>query len=92
MLQNQTPKHNRLVHYRRRMRFTPRQIARLIGHKDSTAVCQFESGARLPSLINAFRLGIILRVPVEFLFPALYDELRERIRVAEEAPVQGVLF
>jgi hypothetical protein len=29
-------------------------------------------------------LGIILRVPVEFLFPRLYDELKVQIRQQEE--------
>ena len=44
---------------------------------------------------NALRLGIILRVPVEFLFPALYDGLRNEIRAEEErlaTPQQATLF
>jgi hypothetical protein len=46
-------------------------------------------------LVNAFRLGIILRVPVEFLFPELYDRLRHGIRAEEEQmarPEQQPLF
>lgn len=60
------------------------RIAHLLGHRESSTFREFERGERLPSLVNAFRLGIILRVPVEFLFPDLYDELKNKIRVEEE--------
>ena len=81
--------------YRRRMRFSTRQVARLLGHKDTSAWSNYERGERLPSLVNALRLGIIMRVPVEFLFYSLYDELRHQIRAEEEdlvQPAQQVLF
>ena len=86
---------NKLDLYRRRMRFSQRHVARLLGHKDNSAWSDYERGARLPSLVNALRLGIILRVPVEFIFGALHDELHDRIRSEEErlaVPVQQQLF
>src|ERR1700704_3260940 len=97
MQQNKQPdqNQNRLDIYRRRMRLTPRRVAQLLGHKDASALSIYESGERLPSLVNALKLGIILRVPVEFLFPALYDGLRNQIRAEEERiaqPAQAVLF
>jgi transcriptional regulator with XRE-family HTH domain len=97
MQQNQNPKHaqNRVDIYRRRMRFSSAHVARLLGHKGTSALSNYERGERLPSLSNAFRLGIILRVPVEFLFPSLYDGLRGVIRAQEEhmvQPAQQVLF
>jgi transcriptional regulator with XRE-family HTH domain len=97
MYQNQKQHQNRLDIYRRRMGFTPSFVARLLGHQDASTVSDYERGERLPSLVNAFRLGIILRVPVEFLFPSLYDELRQGIRAEEEriaqpSPSQQVLF
>ena len=66
------------------MRFTTSHVARLLRHKDASTLSDYERGERLPSLVNALRLGIILRVPVEFLFPDLYDRLREDIRAEEE--------
>jgi DNA-binding XRE family transcriptional regulator len=75
---------NSLVIYRRRMKFTQRTVARLLGHRDSTLLCAYERGRILPPLAAGLRLGLILRVPVEFLFPELYEELRKEIREKEE--------
>ncbi len=86
---------NRLDYFRRRMRFSTSHIGHLLGHKDSSTYCDYERGDRLPTLTNAFRLSAILRTPVEFLFPSLYDGLRDEIRAEEErlaAPTQAVLF
>jgi transcriptional regulator with XRE-family HTH domain len=75
---------NSLVIYRRRIGFSQKVVACLLGHKDATLLCMYERGRILPPLAAALRLGIILRVPVEFLFPALYDELKSHIRQQEE--------
>ena len=95
MQQKETPKPNKLDIYRRRMHFSMWQVAHLLGHKGTSVLSNYERGERLPSLQNALRLGIILRVPVEFLFGALHDELRNQIRAEEErlaVPAQQVLF
>jgi len=75
---------NALVLYRRRMGFSQKRVAQLLGHKDATLLCMYERGRILPPLIAALSLGVILRVPVEFLFPGLYDELKAGIRLQEE--------
>jgi transcriptional regulator with XRE-family HTH domain len=79
---------NQIDMYRRRMGFSPRQTARLLGHKNVSVLSSYERGGRMPALVNAFRLSIILRVPVEFLFPSLYDALREQIRAEEDRDPQ----
>ena len=66
------------------MGFRQKQVAALLGHRDSSLLCTFELGQRLPTLGDALRLGIIMRVPIEFLYPALYDRLRDEIRRQEE--------
>jgi transcriptional regulator with XRE-family HTH domain len=66
------------------MMFSTEHVARLLGHQDTATFRKFERGERLPTLVNAFRLGIILRVPVEFLFPDLYDSIKNEIRAEEE--------
>ena len=71
-MQNKAQNINTLDIYRRRMRFSTRHVARLLGDKDISRLSKYERGQRLPDLRNAFRLSIILRVPVEFLFPSLY--------------------
>lgn len=85
LLQNQHK--NSLALFRRRMGFSQRTVARLLGYKDATPLCSFEHGRMLPPLPAALALGIILRVPVEFLFPVLYDELRNRIRTQEASGI-----
>lgn len=96
MHQDKQPKPNTLDIYRRRMKLTPSQIARLLGHRDTALWSDYESGKHLPSLVNALRLGIILRIPLEFLFYSLHDDLRSAIRAEEERiatqPVQQALF
>ena len=88
-------KHNTLDIYRRRMKFSQKQVAHLLGHKDNSTWSDWERSDRLPSLENALKLAIILRTPVEFLFGALHDELRDQIRTEEERlaqPTQQSLF
>jgi DNA-binding XRE family transcriptional regulator len=96
MTQEKQENQNRLDMYRRRMKLTPSQIAPLLGHRDAALWSDYESGKHLPSLTNALRLGIILRVPIEFLFYSLHDQLRSAIRAEEERltkqPRQQSLF
>ena len=83
-MKNQHKHQTAIELYRQRMGFTATQVARLMGHRDSSTVSDYEHGKRLPSLENALRLGVILRVPVEFLFGTLYDQLRAEVRRKEE--------
>jgi transcriptional regulator with XRE-family HTH domain len=78
-------KHNDLILYRRRMGFTQKQVARLLGHRDASMVSHYEHGRALPPLAVALGLEIIYRVPVAFLFPAMYDELKKEIREQEQS-------
>lgn len=88
-------KPNDLVLYRRRMGFTQRYVARLLGHRDTSMVSHYERSRVLPPLMTALSLEIIYRVPVAFLFPGMYDELKKHIRAQEESlrvPGQRPLF
>lgn len=80
-------KQNNLVLYRRRMGFTQRQVARLLGHADASMVSHYEHGRAQPPLAVALSLEIIYRTPVAFLFPAMYEELKRGIRSLEETLV-----
>jgi transcriptional regulator with XRE-family HTH domain len=94
-MKNKTRKINNIDIYRRRMGFSTRHVARLLGDRDVSRLSKYERGEFLPGLRNAFRLSIILRVPVEFLFPLLYDSLRDQVRAEEERmaqPTQATLF
>ena len=82
-------KQNNLVLYRRRMGFTQKQVAALLEQCDTSMVSHYEHGRCYPPLPVALGLEIIMRVPVAFLFPQLYDDTRQRIRQAEEASRGG---
>lgn len=68
------------------MGFSQKQVARLLGQRDTSMVSHYEHGRALPPLAVALGLEIIYRVPVAFLFPGMYDELRRKIRHDEEFP------
>ena len=78
-------KPNDLVLYRKRMGFSQKQVARLLGHRDTSMVSHYEHNRALPPLAVALGLEIIYRVPVAFLFPGMYNELKRMIRDQEES-------
>ncbi len=77
-------KQNNLVLYRRRMGFTQKQVARLLGHRGTSMISHYEHGRANPPLVAALSLEIILRTPVAFLFPQIYDQTKRRIREVEQ--------
>jgi len=66
------------------MGFTQKQVARLLGHRDTSMISHYEHGRALPPTAVALGLEIIYRVPVAFLFPKMYDDMKKQIRAKEE--------
>lgn len=81
MPQNKYP--NDLLFYRKRIRLSQEEVANLLGHKTTKHISRLEVGYCLPSITNSLKLAAIYRVPVEFLFPKLFNRLRDEIRVKE---------
>ncbi len=79
---------NKLVFYRRRMRLSQKQVSTLLGQFDKSMVSHYEHGHFLPPLPVALALEIVLRTPVAFLFPEMYEALRNDIRKIEELKVR----
>lgn len=67
------------------MGFSQKQVAKLLGHRDASMVSHYEHGRCLPPIVVALGLEIIYRVPVAFLFPGMYDALKDKIRKHEES-------
>jgi transcriptional regulator with XRE-family HTH domain len=80
---------NRLASFRRRRGYSQRRVAHLLGHKSHGALSSYECGRVLPTMTTALKLEIVLRTPVAFLFPNVYETLRNAIR-AEEDRLAGV--
>jgi len=75
---------NSLVLYRKRMGFSQKQVAQLLGRNDASTLSQYEHGRTLPTLTAALSLEIIYRIPVAYLFPDMYQQLKAHIREQEE--------
>lgn len=65
------------------MRLTRRQVATLIRRTRST-IQRYEIGTLIPPLMTGLKFEILYRTPVAFLFPAIYGDLRTRLRAQED--------
>ena len=66
------------------MGFTQKRAAAILGYVTPTHLSEYERGQYLPSLVAALKLDILYRVPVAFLFPDLYAQLKAKLRAKEE--------
>ena len=67
------------------MGFTQKQVARLLGLRETSMISHYEHGRSFPPLAVALSLEIVLRTPVAFLFPELHDNLKRQIRETEQS-------
>lgn len=74
---------NSLWWYRKRMGFTQREAAQIIGCPSRADISRFEHGARVPGLLTALKLEILYRAPVAFLFSDLYADLKAAVQERE---------
>lgn len=86
---------NRLWIVRKKIGLPQKQVAFLLGHKNTTQLSRYERGSRIPSLETALKLESAYNTPVRVLFSGLYDQfhadvqgrrkvLYERLRPEEE--------
>src|SRR5712691_810577 len=75
-----TPKHKRGINHiyalRRNRGYLQKHIARLVGHRFTQMVSQYESGTSLPPLETALLLEIILGARLSKIYVDLYQELQ----------------
>lgn len=67
------------------MGLTQEHVAAALGLKRSKLLSRLEQEYRTPQFRTAIKLSAIYRVPIEFLFPKLYERVRLEIRRREEA-------
>ncbi len=84
MPRNPNPNKNELLVYRRRMRYSQKQVAVLLGQQGTSMLSRYESGRSLPPLLTALRLEILYRTPVAFLYADIYRGLKKEMRSREE--------
>lgn len=95
MPSDQNQHKNELIRYRRRVGFSRKQVARILGHRTPSMLSRYERGISLPPLITALKLEILYRVPVAFLYVEFYRQLKVDVLSAERqrpSGTQQVLF
>ena len=86
-----TPKHirgiNHLYALRRSRGYRQKHVAKLVGHKFTQMISQYENGTSLPTLETALLLEIILGARLSEIYVDRYQELQLLVlKRAEEMP------
>ena len=81
---NHTKFPSQLRKHRKERGLKQKDVAQLIGIKNTTAISRWEKGQNLPSLINTIKLSIVYHVLIDSLFIDLVRELRKEIHSRQQ--------
>jgi len=70
---------NCLPKYRRQKGLTQKEVARILGFRNSAIVSKWERGFSFPSTPSLLKLAALYGRPTEALFIDLYKEIKEEI-------------
>lgn len=70
---------NQIRRYRKQRHFKLKDVALLMGLKSQANLSHLESGRKKASLITALKLSAVLKCPVEFLYPDLFNSIRKEV-------------
>ena len=73
------PLANYIAVQRRRAGLSRRQLGKILGYEDMTAVSKHEKGATLPPLVIALAYYIVFRIPLDELFEGLHSAIEHVI-------------
>ncbi len=68
---------NRLKQCRRHRGLSQKELADLMGFKDTTWISRWENGDVLPNLVSAVRLSVLLDIPMNNLFDGLIERVKQ---------------
>ncbi len=68
---------------RRKRGLSRKQVARLLGYQDVSAITRLEQGTLTPSLKIVVLVELLYRTPIAYLYPELYAALRDELRAKE---------
>ena len=60
-----------------------KSVARLLGHKSTSIISEYETGRLLPSLPTALKLAVVYNRSVTELYPSLYGQVQQEIEAAK---------
>ena len=59
-----------------------KSVARLLGHKSTSGISEYETGKLLPSLSTVLKLAVVYNRPVTELYADLYRQVQEEVGAA----------
>ena len=74
-----TIKRNQIRRYRQKRYLRQRDVSKLLGLKQACDIYRWETGQKLPSLINTLKLSAALKCPVELLFLDHYKQIQQEM-------------
>jgi len=80
---------NNLRKYRRAKGLTQKEVAFVLGLKGITLLSRWESGVRVPGLLDIFKLALLYRTMVDALFMDLRRSLKDEISKQETRLLQA---
>ncbi len=81
------PRHhyfNNLWISRKKVGLGQKSVARLLGHRTTSAISEYETGRTLPNLRTAFKLAAIYHTRVSDLYAPLCEQLNNEIKAARQ--------
>ncbi len=78
-----TRKLNNLWIVRKHVGLAQKSVAKLLGHRSTSVISEYENGKLLPSLATAFRLAAVYDRPITDLYPDLYRQIQEEVQMAK---------
>ncbi|MCD6297733.1 MAG: helix-turn-helix transcriptional regulator [Deltaproteobacteria bacterium] len=75
---------NSLRKYRKAKDLQQKELAEIMGLKDSSLISRWENGFSLADLKNSFKLAVIYGVMVDALFIELRSSVRDKIRISDD--------
>jgi DNA-binding XRE family transcriptional regulator len=76
---------NHLWIARKKAGLPQKSVARLLGHKGTSVISEYETGRLLPSLRTAFKLAAIYQAPLSELYAGLFQEVQSEVELARKS-------
>jgi len=76
---------NRLKRHRKVRGLSQKDVARILGVKNSSMISRWERGLSLPSTLNVFKMALIYRTMADALYMDLLEALKDEVQIKEAA-------
>jgi transcriptional regulator with XRE-family HTH domain len=80
---------NCLRRYRKRRGLKQKQVAAILGVKNTGMICRWENGQSFPNIVNIFKLAILYRAMPDAFYLDLRQTLKEQV-MGREKVILGI--